>query len=168
VAITGVNTPLTGQMVLDADPLPKFSATDRAARQVILLRVYDWTKSLANARSAARALIEQSSAFKTDVAQADSLNARITRVATELDRVFAAMNGQRGPIEGWSGLPSVDQRKSLGYAIEDAGKAVATLNRLTATDIPAAYRAANKSWSKKVGSVAIPVAPASSPRGGTP
>ena len=26
------------------------------------------------------------------------------------------MNGQRSPIEAWSGLPTVDQRASLGFA----------------------------------------------------
>ena len=39
---------------------------------------------------------------------------------------------QRAPIEGWSGLPTADQQRALGYAIEDAQKAVAALNKLAA------------------------------------
>jgi hypothetical protein len=89
-------------------------------------------------------------------ARADSLNARIARASTEMDRVFTAVNGQRGPIENWSGLPTADQLKALGYAIEDGQKAIAELNKLVSSEIPAAYKAANKDWSRKVKPVTPP------------
>jgi photosystem II stability/assembly factor-like uncharacterized protein len=130
VTIPGVATPLTGAVLVDADPLPQFSATDRAARQVILLRIYETTKSLGNARITARGLMAQRDSIKT--AAGDSLSARITRVAGNIDRAFNALNAQRGPIEGWSGLPTVDQRKAVGYAVDDATKAIAELNKIAA------------------------------------
>lgn len=167
VTVPGTVAPLSGRVVVEADPLPRFSASDRAARQALLMRVYDWTKSLGLARAAARALTAQRDSIATDIgagAMADSLRARITRVSTDVDRAFTAVNGVRGPIEGWSGTPSVDQRKALDYAIDDARASTTLLNRLIATDIPSAYKAVNKSWGRAVARVVVPggVAPTSS------
>ena len=89
-------------------------------------------------------------------ARADSLNARLTRLSADVDRAFNAVNAQRAPIEGWSGLPSVDQRKSLEFALDDARTATADLNRLVSTDIPAAYKAAGRTWSGPVPRVQQP------------
>jgi len=166
VAIPGVANALTGTVAVEADPLPKFSAPDRAARQAILMRIYAWTKTLGEARGSARALVAQRDSLAADFAaggaadgraRADSLNARIAVVSADVDRAFTAVNGQRAPIEAWSVLPSVDQRKSLGYALEDAEKAVAALNTLVSADVPAAYqRVAKKEWPRKVKAVQAP------------
>jgi photosystem II stability/assembly factor-like uncharacterized protein len=159
VTIPGVKEPLAGRAVVEADPLPKFTAAARAARQAILMRIYDWTRALGDARTAARLLSAQRDSIRADLgggAPADSLAARITRLAADVDRAFTAVNGQRAPIEGWSGSPSVDQRRALDYALEDARKATAELDRLVATDIPAAYRAAKKEWGRKVKGVPAP------------
>ena len=152
---------LTGRVLVEADPLPRFAAADRAARQVVLMRIYNWTRTLGEARTAARALSGQRDSLKADLggASADSLNARIARVSGDVDRAFNAVNAQHAPIEQWSGMPSVDQQKALGYAIEDATKAVAELNRLAGSDIPAAYKAAKKEWGRSVKTVATPAPP---------
>ena len=128
-----------GSVVVEADPLPEVQRADRAARQAILMRIYAWTKTLGEARLAARALVAQRDSIVADFSAGGAADAR-TRggfaqrahraLAADVDRAFNAVNGQRAPIEGWSGLPSVDQRKSLGYAMEDAEKAVAALNKL--------------------------------------
>ncbi len=160
VAVPGGRSPLTGSVVVEADPLPKFTAADRAARQTTLMRIYSWTKTLGDARLAARQLGGQRDSIKADVGvRADSLSARVARVAAEIDRAFTAVNGQRGPIEAWSGLPTQDQRSALGYAIDDAQKAIAELNRLISGDIPAAYRSAGKNWSRRVNAVVLPSDP---------
>ncbi len=161
VTVPGVAKPLAGSVVVEADPLPKFNAPDRAARQAMLMRIYAWTKTLGEARSSARALMAQRDSISADLAggkaRADSLNARITTLSADVDRAFNAVNGQRAPIEAWSGLPSVDQRKSLGYAIEDAEKAVAELNKLVSADIPRAYKeTAKRDWARKVKGVVPP------------
>ncbi|MGH7667945.1 MAG: hypothetical protein ACRENQ_00500, partial [Gemmatimonadaceae bacterium] len=52
VVVPGVATSLTGSLVVAADPLPKFSAADRAARQTILMRIYEWTGALGHAHGA--------------------------------------------------------------------------------------------------------------------
>jgi hypothetical protein len=158
VAVPGVSTPLSGNVVVQPDPLPKFTATDRTMRQALLMRIYDWTKALGNARIATRALIAQRDSIKADVgAPADSLNARITRLGTSVDRAFTAVNAQRGAIEGWSGLPTIDQQKAVGYGIDGARAAIAELNKLVSTEVPAAYRSASKTWPRPVKPVAAPV-----------
>jgi len=158
VTIAGLKTPLAGKLTVEADPLPKFGATERAARQALLMHVYDWTRALGEARAAVRALTAQHDSIKTELgnSRADSLNARVTRLGVDVDRAFNAVNAQRSPIEGWSGPPSVDQRKALEYALDDARKATAELNRLVSTDIPAAYMAAGKTWSRAVQRVQQP------------
>ena len=168
VTVPGVTKPLAGSVVVEGDPLPKFSVADRAARQAVLMRIYEWTKALGEARSSARALTAQRDSIVADFvaggapdarAQADSLNARIARLSADVDRAFTAVNGQRAPIEGWSGLPTVDQRKALGYGIEDGQKALAELNRLVASDIQNSYqRVAKKAWPRKVKGVVAPAA----------
>ena len=85
--------------------------------------------------------------------------------SADFDRAFTAVNGTRAPIESWSGLPSVDQRKALSYAIEDAQKATAALNRLIMTEIPAAYSASKKTWGRKVPPVVSGTANPVRPRG---
>ena len=159
VTVPGINAPMTRTVMVEADPLPKFFVADRAARQTVLLAIYDWTKALGEARLAARALTAQRDSIKADLpnagAQVDSLNARIPRVGTAIDRAFQSLNGQRGPIEGWSGQPTSDQRKAVGYAIDDARKAINDLNKLISTEIPAAYGGAN-AWKRKVSPVKLP------------
>jgi photosystem II stability/assembly factor-like uncharacterized protein len=160
VTLPGAAAPLTSTIVVEGDPLTHFAAADRADRQVLLMRVYDWTKALGDARIATHALMTQRDSIKADLnadPRADSLTARITRLAADVDRAFTAVNGQRAPIEGWSGMPTLDQRKSLGFAVDDARKALTTLNRLISTDIPATYKTiGNKSWPRPVKTVPAP------------
>jgi hypothetical protein len=159
VAVPGIKAPMTRTVMVEADPLPRFFVADRAARQIVLLGIYDWTKAVGQARLAVRALTSQRDSIKADLSanatQADSLNARIGRVATSIDRAFLALNGQRGPIEGWSGQPTADQRKAVNYAIDDARKAIMDLNKLVTTEIPAAYGGAS-AWKRKVSPVKLP------------
>jgi hypothetical protein len=158
VTIPGLKTPLSGKLTVEADPLPKFATTDRATRQALLMQVYAWTRTLGEAVGVVRALMAQRETMRSDLgeARADSLNVRVTRLSADVARAFNAVNAQRAPIEGWSGLPSVDQRRSLEFALEDARTVTADLNRLVSTDIPAAYKAAGKSWSQPVTRVQQP------------
>ena len=162
VQVPGIAAPLTGSITVAADPLPPFSNADRVARQATLMQIYNWEKALGGARAALRDLTGQRDAIKSDFgsaggAQADSLSARITRLSGDVDRAFNAVNAQRGPIESWSGLPTRDQQSALGYALEDARKALTELRQLVGTDIPNAYRTvAKKAWEHPVSAPAIP------------
>jgi photosystem II stability/assembly factor-like uncharacterized protein len=163
VVVPGIAAPLTGNVVVAADPLPKFSKADRAARQVILMRIYEWTRALGHAHGAVRALVAQHDAIVSDFGAAgrptaDSLNARVARLASDVDRALSGVNAQRSPIEGWSGLPTADVQRALGYRLDDARTALADLDRLVTTDIPAAYRrVTNRAWTRPVAAVPAPV-----------
>ena len=164
VTVPGLKAPLTRTVAVDADPLPKFTVADRAARQALLMSIYDWTKTLGEARLAARALTSQRDSIRGDLIAsgkpnaatlADSIAGHIGRVSASIDRAFTSINGQRGPIEGWSGLPTADQRKAVGYGIEDGRKAIADLNKLVTTEIPTAYGGAS-AWKRKISPVNAP------------
>jgi photosystem II stability/assembly factor-like uncharacterized protein len=158
VKIPGVSEPLAGTVVVESDPLPRFTDGDRVARQATLMSIYAWSKTLGDARLAIRSLVGQRDSLRADLAaSADSINARVMRLSGDIDRAFNAVNTQRGPIEGWSGLPTIDQRKALGYAIEGAQKAIGDLNALVTTQIPTAYRdVAKKPWPRAVQRITPP------------
>jgi hypothetical protein len=90
VAVPGVGKTLTASVTVEPDPLPKFSGADRSARQLVLMRVYEWTKALGDARVAARSLVGQRDSIATDLGagRADSLNVRIARVSANVDRAL--------------------------------------------------------------------------------
>jgi hypothetical protein len=158
VDVPGVTSRLNGSVVVEPDPLPKFPSADRATRQALLMRIYDWTKALGSARIATRALVAQRDSIKADLgAPADSIDARVTRLGTSVDRAFTAVNAQRNAIEGWSGLPTIDQQKAVGYGIDEGRAAIAELNKLVSTEIPSAYRHASKTWSRSVKPVTAPI-----------
>jgi hypothetical protein len=110
---------MSGSVVVDADPLPRFSAADRAARQAILMEIYDWTHGLGEARVAARALMGQRDSLRSDLgANADSLNARIARLSGEIDRAFNAV--KRAASTNRS-VERATQRRSTGVAVVRSG-----------------------------------------------
>ncbi|HEV8409707.1 MAG TPA: hypothetical protein VGQ30_04300 [Gemmatimonadaceae bacterium] len=154
VKVPGVATELRGEMIVEGDPLTNFSDADRRARQALVMNVYALQKTLAAAHTAARALGAQSADLKKDFAgggaKADSVIARVGRVQADVDRSIAATGGSVRPIEAWSGMPTLDQRRQIDYAMEDANKAVVELNS-TIGEVSAMYAStAKKAWPKPV------------------
>jgi hypothetical protein len=154
VKVPGVAAELRGEMIVEGDPLTNFSDADRRARQALVMNVYALQKTLAAAHTAARALGAQSADLKKDFAgggaKADSVVARVGRVQADVDRSIAATGGSVRPIEAWSGMPTLDQRRQIDYAMEDANKAVAELNS-TIGEVSAMYAStAKKAWPKPV------------------
>jgi hypothetical protein len=157
VTVPGVPTALTGSVSVEADPLPPFTASERAVRQATLMQVHAWLKALGEARLGAREVSGQRDGLRGDIgARADSIAGRAGELGQAIDRAFLAVNAQRGPIEGWSGPPTLDQRAALGFALTDARAALAGFNRLVGSEIPSAYAASGKSWSRRVAPVAVP------------
>ncbi len=156
VKVPGVAADLHGEMIVEGDPLANFSDADRRARQTIVMNVYSAQKTLAAAHVAARELSAQLSELKSDLAgggaKADSIFARVPRLQATVDGALAAATGAVRPIEAWSGLPTVDQRKQIDFALEDGNKATTELNR-TIGDIAGMYASAHKTWGKPVKAV---------------
>jgi hypothetical protein len=142
---------LRADLLVEPDPLVNFSERDRRTRQTALLTVYDLSKTLGVARKAARGLIAQSDSVKQDLGpgsdaarRADSVMARVPQIQGAIDRALAAASGLSRSIEGFSGLPTADQRVQLDAVIADAARSVDDLNRVILVDIPALYAAAGK------------------------
>ena len=47
---------------------------------------------------------------------------------------FNAVNNLSRAIEGYSGLPTADQRRQIDWAFDDAARAVEAMNRVLQTD----------------------------------
>jgi hypothetical protein len=124
-------TPLKGTIRVEGDPRVVFSDADRRTRQTTLLKLYDLQKSLAATRAAsATARV----ASDTQLAQ---LQAEITA------QINAASILSRA-IEGFSALPTSDQRRQVEWVLDDAAKTVGALNRILHTDMPAPPRPIGK------------------------
>ena len=156
VKVPGIATELRGEMVVEGDPLTNFSDADRRARQAVVMNLYAMQKTLVAAHTAARELGAQSAALKSDLAagaaKTDSLLAHVERLQPAIDAAIASTTAAMRPVEAWSGLPTVDQRRQIDYATEDGNKAVAELNR-TIGEITGMYASAHKAWGKAVKTV---------------
>jgi len=149
ITIPGVTKTLHGDLMVQADPLDAaFSAADRRARQDTLLQLYGLQKTLAGARTAARALAGQADAIRQDLTQggasgaaakADSLTDRLTRLQAEVDRLLGIAGTEMRAIESFNSVPTADQHDQLAWAVDDATRAITLLNRTSQTDIPALY-----------------------------
>jgi hypothetical protein len=118
---------LKGELRVDSDPRVTFNDADRRARQTTLLTLYELQKSLAATR-ATTATARLASDTELGKLQAD-LTAELSTAST-LSRA----------IEGFSGLPTADQRRQVEWVLDDAAKTVEALNRVLHTDMPAPPR----------------------------
>jgi hypothetical protein len=153
--VPGVANARKGEITVEGEPLGGCSDADRRARHALVMGLFGLQKSLTAAHIAARALSDQSADFKRDLAsggtKADSLVAHVAQLQAEVDRVLTATNGLARPIEGWSGAATLDQRRQIDYATEDATKVIADVNRVIQAVIPSLYQSiAKKAWPKPV------------------
>ena len=136
VTVDAAGRTLSGELRIDVDPRVIFSDADRRARQTALLNLYALQKSLSAARVAGATAAGQ---FDTPggrgiaSSRADA-GSRLTRVQSDLVTQFNAVNNLSRAIEGYSGLPTADQRRQIDWAFEDAAKAVDLMNRVLQTD----------------------------------
>src|SRR6185503_17037941 len=108
-----------------------FPDADRRARQAVLMKLYDLQKSLAATRAAS------ASARLASDTQLGQLQAEI---AAEIGTAGTLARA----IEGYSGLPTADQRRQIDWLLDDAARTVAALNRILHTDMPALPRPMDK------------------------
>jgi hypothetical protein len=129
---------------VEADPLDaKLSVADRNTRQEALMELYRLEKGAVTDRAAVQGLVDQADAIKKEVGAgasvADSLSARVRRLAAEFDRIGGLANTLMRSMEAFNAVPTSDQRAHMVWAADDAARAVAMLNRITQTEIPALY-----------------------------
>ena len=125
-----------GELKVDADPRVVFPDGDRRVRQTALLGLYDLVKSLAAGRAAvAGALARADAATRNAREDAADAGRRLRALQTDLaSQVNAAATLSRS-IEGYSGLPTADQRRQIEWAFDDAQETIGALNRALHADL---------------------------------
>ena len=136
VTVNAAGRSLKGELHVEGDPRVTFSDADRHTRQTALLNLYALQKSLSAARTAGATAAGQLDApgGRGIVSSRADTSSRLTQVQADLVAQFNAVNSLSRAIEGYSGLPTADQRRQLDWAFEDAAKAVEALNRVLQTD----------------------------------
>jgi photosystem II stability/assembly factor-like uncharacterized protein len=134
ISVEGLARPLKGELKIEGDPRVAFSDADRRTRQTALLDLYALARTLDAGRAAA--------ALGGDHADAASRTSRGGGVSGE---TFRALQSQMGTlinsagalsrsIEGYSGVPTADQRRQIEWAFDDAREAIGALNRALQDD----------------------------------
>ena len=128
---------LKGELRVEGDPRVTFPDADRRTRQTALLNLYDLQKTLAAARLTVTAASSQSDARRREgEAARENAGSRLARIRADITRELGTINNLSRAIEGYSGLPTADQKKELDWAFEDASKTIEAVNRLLRTDTP--------------------------------
>ena len=136
VTVTTEGRSLKGELRIEGDPRITFSDADRRARQTALLNLYALQQSLSAARVAgatAAGQLDTPGGRGINSSRADA-GSRLTQVMADLVAQFNAATILSRSIEGYSGLPTADQRRQLDWAFDDAARAVEALNRVLQTD----------------------------------
>jgi photosystem II stability/assembly factor-like uncharacterized protein len=137
VTVGAAGRSLKGELRVEGDPRVTFSDADRRTRQTALLNLYALQKSLSAARVAgatAAGQLDTPGGRGITSSRADAAS-RLTRVQGDLVAQFNAVTGLSRAIEGYSGLPTADQRRQIDGAFDEAGKAIEAMNLLLNSDV---------------------------------
>ena len=124
VTLNAVTRQLKSELRVEGDPRIPFSEADRRTRQTALVNLYELQKSLVAARSTLTTASNQ-----RDVSS--GLLPLQAQVASELNTAGTLSRA----IEGYSGLPTADQRRQLDWLFDDASKTIAAINRVLQSDV---------------------------------
>jgi len=109
----GANRELNATLVVERDPRAGFSDADRRTRQTALMDLYSLQQTLATARTATR-----------DVRPAP------TNIHGAIAAQINVIGNLARAIEGYSGVPTADQHRQIGWAFDEVGRIVTEVNRL--------------------------------------
>jgi hypothetical protein len=134
VTVTAVGRELKAPIRVDGDPRVAFPEGDRLERQAVLLNLYDLQKTLASARTASRFAATRLESLKRAEDADRSVQARVTQIQTEITAELNTVSALSRAIEGYSGLPTTDQRRQIDWAFQDVSATVESLNKLLRND----------------------------------
>jgi photosystem II stability/assembly factor-like uncharacterized protein len=112
--------PLRGELRVEGDPRVNFPDGDRRARQTTLLRLYHLQKSLTSARA-------------TSATARSGADTRLGQLQAEITAELNTAANLARAIEGYSGLPTADQKRQVEWVAEDARKTLEALIRVLQT-----------------------------------
>jgi hypothetical protein len=125
---------LNGVIRVDGDPRVTFPDADRKARQAALLNLYDLQKTLAASRTASRFAMTRLDALKRADNSEKSLQTRVSQLQAEITAELNTASALSRAIEGYSGLPTADQRRQIDWVFQDVSTTVEMLNTLLRND----------------------------------
>jgi photosystem II stability/assembly factor-like uncharacterized protein len=125
---------LKGPLRVEGDPRVTFSDADRLARQMTLLNLYELQKTLASSRTASRFAITRLDSLKGGADADHAVHTRVTQLQAEIAAELNTVSALSRAVEGYSGLPSTDQRRQVDWAFQDVSTTVETLNKLLQSD----------------------------------
>jgi len=128
VAIAGRQ--LKGDLHIEGDPRVIFSDADRRTRQTALMELYELQRSLVTARAATVAGIARFEAVNRNTRDANKESVgELSRLQAEINAELNMTGNLSRAIEGYSGVPTADQRRQTSWVFEDAARTVDDLNR---------------------------------------
>ncbi|MCU1381924.1 MAG: glycosyl hydrolase, repeat [Acidobacteria bacterium] len=136
ITLAAAGRSLKSELRIEGDPRVTFSVADRRTRQTALLNLYALQKSLSAARAAgatAAGQLDTPGGRGLTSSRADA-SSRLVQVQADLVAQFNTVNSLSRAIEGYSGLPTADQRRQVDWAFDDAARAVAAMNTVLHTD----------------------------------
>jgi len=120
---------LKDELRVEGDPRITFSDGDRRVRQATLLALYELQKALAGARAAAVAGVVHFEALsRTARKPGHEPEDRLRALQGELTAETNTIGALSRAIEGFSALPTADQRRQIDWVFDDASKTVEALN----------------------------------------
>jgi hypothetical protein len=122
------------------------------------MSAYTLQRQLAPAREAAQTLSNQIAEIRRGFLESKAAdgggaaampvnfaNDNLREAQRRISSAISAASSVQGAIDGYEGLPTGDQLRELDWAWQEAGEAVAMLNRVIREDMPPVYRAVESS-----------------------
>jgi hypothetical protein len=167
--VPGIDQPLHGEVLVDADPLANLSEAERRTRQADVMAAYDLQRAIGMAQHAVGVLSEQLDSMKASLpaggsaktaAHVDSVSSRLSVIQATLTTQSAAAAGVSRLIESFSAPATAEQQREIDLAFADGSKAIEDLNRLIQSEMPGLYSQFSKqAWAKPVKAVPVPTHP---------
>ena len=134
VSVRTSDRQLEGTITVAADPRVVFSDGDRRDRQRFLVGLYELEKSLVAARTAAADAVLHFDAAARSSHLVNPPQERLRQLQIEISTTLTTAASLFRSIEGFSGMPTTDQRRQIEWMFDDAGKAIDALNIALQTD----------------------------------
>ncbi|HTR78677.1 MAG TPA: hypothetical protein VMH39_11215, partial [Gemmatimonadaceae bacterium] len=122
LSVPGIEQPLRGDVLVDADPLPNLSDADRRARQAVLMTAYGLQRAIGLAEHAVGVLTQQTDSMTAAVgaggspglgSRIDSVSARLSSAQGMLASQAAAAAAASRGIEGFTAPPTDEQIREI-------------------------------------------------------
>jgi photosystem II stability/assembly factor-like uncharacterized protein len=123
---------LKAPLKVEADPRINVSDADRRTRMTALMKLYELQRALGRFRTSTRETFSRTTGqTATDGSRAGDGAARAQQLQNEISAELNTINTLARAIDAYSGAPTADQQRQIGWAQDDVSRILAELNRNT-------------------------------------